>query len=139
MRLLLSGGRVVDPARGLDQTGDLLIEDGKIVLQGTGLQAAGAEVIHLKGLAVCPGFVDMHVHLREPGQEHKETIARGAAAAAHGGIATVACMPNTDPPVDHPAVVELIRARAAAAASSNVYSIGCLTKRSGGEELAEMG
>ncbi len=97
MKLLLKNGRVVDPSAGIDKKLDLLIEDGKVSRLGKQVRAKGVKSLDLAGLVVCPGFLDMHVHLREPGQEWKETIATGTRAAAAGGFTGVACMPNTVP------------------------------------------
>src|SRR5689334_16479244 len=102
--LLLTGGRVIDPANRLDASADLLIVDGKIAAVGpdaAGKAPAGAEKLNVKGLIVCPGLIDLHVHLREPGQTAKETIATGTAAAARGGFASLVCMPNTSPTIDN--------------------------------------
>jgi dihydroorotase len=139
VRLLLRNGRVVDPVAGLDDTLDVLVEDGGIARIEAKIAARGAEVLDLAGLVVCPGFVDMHVHLREPGQEWKETVASGTAAAAAGGFTAVACMPNTVPPNDNRSVTEFIVAQALAAGAARVHPIGCVTKGQKGEELAEMG
>jgi dihydroorotase len=138
VKLLLKNARVVDPASETDELLDVRIEDGKIAEIGRSLPAAGAATEDLKGLVVCPGFIDMHVHLREPGQEWKETIASGTAAAAAGGVTAVACMPNTVPVNDSRAVTELIVAAARDHGSVEVYPIGCVTKRMEGHELAEM-
>ena len=97
MRLLVKGGRVVDPSRDLDETADVLLADGLVADVGQKLSARGAEVFDADGLVVCPGFIDLHVHLREPGREDKETIATGTRAAAAGGFTAVCAMPNTDP------------------------------------------
>jgi dihydroorotase len=139
VRLLLRNGRVVDPASGIDDTLDVLIEDGRIARLDARIAARGAEVHDLAGLVVCPGFVDMHVHLREPGQEWKETVATGTRAAAAGGFTGVACMPNTDPPLDHRAVVEYVLTQARDHGVVNVWPIGCVSKGRKGQELAEMG
>lgn len=139
MKLLLRNGRVVDPASGHDAVADVLIEDGRVARVGKGLPDAGATVHDLTGLCVCPGFLDMHVHLREPGQEWKETVETGTRAAAAGGFTGVACMPNTEPPNDSRAVTELILAQARDHGVVPVYPIGCVTKGQKGAELAEMG
>ncbi|HEY3885302.1 MAG TPA: amidohydrolase family protein, partial [Vicinamibacterales bacterium] len=116
MALLLKGGRMVDPANGRDGEFDMLVDDGRIAAIGKDLPAGTARVIALRsGWIVAPGLIDIHVHLREPGQEHKETIATGAAAAAAGGFTAVACMPNTDPVNDHPGITELILRKASEA------------------------
>jgi dihydroorotase len=139
MKLLLKGGRVVDPANGIDGPSDVLIEDGRIAEVGRGLKAGGATVFEVPaGLVVCPGLIDMHVHLREPGQEHKETIATGVAAAVAGGFTAVACMPNTDPVNDQASVTRLILQRAASADLARVYPIGAVSRGSRGEQLAEV-
>ncbi len=140
--LLLTGGRVVDPANGIDAVADLLVSQGKIAAVGgeaAGRAPADAERLDVKGLVVCPGLIDMHVHLREPGQVSKETIATGTAAAARGGIASVVCMPNTQPPIDNAGTVALIHERAAAQGVVNVYVAGAITKNLAGEELAPVG
>lgn len=139
MNLLLKGGRVVDPASGTDEVLDVLIEDGKLAKLGKGLAAGGARAVDLKGKVVAPGFVDMHVHLREPGQEWKETIGTGARAAAAGGFTAVACMPNTVPVNDDRSVTEFIRSRARQTACVRVHPIGAISKGQKGEELAEIG
>ena len=132
-KLLLSNGRVVDPASGVDRVLDVLIADGRIERIERQLTAPDAERIDLTGLVVCPGFVDMHVHLREPGQEWKETVETGVRAAAAGGFTAVACMPNTEPVNDSRSVTELILQLAREAGSARVYPIGCVTKGQRGE------
>jgi dihydroorotase len=139
-RLLLKGGRVLDPASGRDGEFDVLIDNGRIARLGKGLPADGAEVFEVaRGWLVVPGLIDMHVHLREPGQEHKETIATGCAAAVAGGFTAVACMPNTDPVNDHAGITRAILQRAAEAGLARVYPIGSVSLRSKGEQLAELG
>ena len=139
MKLLLKGGRVVDPANRRDGEFDVLIDNGRIAAVGKTLPAEGARVMPLRaGWIVAPGLIDIHVHLREPGQEHKETIATGTAAAAAGGFTAVACMPNTDPVNDHPGVTELILRKAAEANLARVYPIGAVSIGSKGEQLAEL-
>src|SRR3954451_25048038 len=136
MKLLLKGGRVVDPGSGRDGEFDVLIENGRIARVGKSLPADGAEVFEIKrGWIVAPGLIDIHVHLREPGQEHKETIATGTASAAAGGFTAVACMPNTDPVNDHPGITELILRRAAEAGFARVYPIGAVSMGSKGEQM----
>ena len=134
MKRLLRGGRVVDPANGVDGQFDLLIEGDRIAQVGRDLPvglAEGGQVIELPpGLVVCPGFIDMHVHLREPGQEHKETIASGTASAVAGGFTAVACMPNTSPVNDNANVTSLILAKAAEAGLARVYPIGAVSRGS---------
>ena len=140
MKTLLKGGRVVDPAAGRDGEFDLLVEDGRIARIGKGLPAEGAEVVEVRrGWIVAPGLIDIHVHLREPGQEHKETIATGTASAVAGGFTAVACMPNTDPVNDHPGITELILRKAAEANLARVYPIGAVSIGSRGEQMAELG
>lgn len=142
MKLLIANGYVVDPAQQVNAGGrSLLIEDGRIV----GLLDRGeaipedTHVIDATGLIVAPGFIDLHTHLREPGQEYKETIATGAAAAVAGGWTSICAMPNTDPVNDNPAVTRFIIEQAQAAKLANVFPIGAVTKGSHGKELAEMG
>jgi dihydroorotase len=139
MKLLLRGGRVVDPASNRDGEFDVLIDSGRVARIAKGLPAEGADVLSLApGWIVAPGLIDIHVHLREPGQEHKETIATGTAAAVAGGFTAVACMPNTDPVNDHPGVTDLILKKAAAAGLARVYPIGAVSIGSRGEQLAEL-
>ena len=138
--ILVKGGRIIDPAQDMDRVADLLLEDG--VVKGIDEQIAspdGAQLIDAKGLVVCPGFVDLHCHLREPGFEHKETIATGTRAAARGGFTTICAMPNTDPVVDSRAVVEFVLRTARDDGSVRVLPIGCVTRGSEGAQLAEMG
>jgi len=138
VKLLLRGGRVVDPASGVDGALDVLIEEGRIARVERSIPDRGLETLDCAGLVVCPGFIDMHVHLREPGQEWKETVATGTAAAAAGGFTAVACMPNTMPVNDSRSVTELILTQAAKHGRVRVHPIGCVTKGQLGEELAEM-
>ena len=138
-KLIIRNGRVLDPASGHDATDDVLIEDGRIVGVATGIGAPGAETFDASGLIVAPGFIDMHVHLREPGFEHAETIETGARAAAAGGFTSVCCMPNTKPVNDNATVTSYIVERARKYAVVNVFPIGAITKNSAGEELAAMG
>jgi dihydroorotase len=139
MKLLLKGGRVVDPARGVDGPADVLIDGDRIAQVGRDLPAGDAVVREVpRGAIVCPGLIDMHVHLREPGQEHKETVATGSAAAVAGGFTAVACMPNTDPVNDSASVTRLILDRARAAGLARVYPIGAVSRGSKGEQLAEI-
>jgi dihydroorotase len=138
--LLLKGGRVVDPAAGRDGEFDVLVADGRVARVGKSLPADGADVVEIRrGWVVAPGLIDIHVHLREPGQEHKETIASGTLSAVAGGFTAVACMPNTDPVNDHPGITELILRRAAAAGLARVYPIGAVSIGSKGEQMAELG
>lgn len=139
MSLLIRGGRVIDPANGLDGVADVLVEDGTIARVGPALAApAGARVIEAAGRVVCPGFIDLHVHLREPGHEYKETIASGTRSAAAGGFTAVCCMANTDPVNDHGAVTEYILDRARSEGRVRVYPIGAVTRGLRGQELAEL-
>ncbi|HUH13358.1 MAG TPA: dihydroorotase [Longimicrobiales bacterium] len=138
--LLLRGGRVVDPAQGIDGVRDVLLVDGVVDTVGTGVEApAGARILDAGGLVVCPGFIDVHVHLREPGGEHKETITTGARAAAAGGFTAVCAMPNTDPPVDDPASVGFVLAEGLRAGWARVYPCGAISVGQEGERLAEVG
>jgi dihydroorotase len=138
--LLLRAVRLVDPAAGRDGAFDLRIEDGRVTEVGVDLDAGRAHVIDLpREWIVTPGLIDMHVHLREPGQEHKETIASGTAAAVAGGFTAVACMPNTDPINDHSSVTEFILKRAAEAGLARVYPIGAVSIGSRGDQLTEIG
>jgi len=140
MKTLLRNGRVVDPAQGLDGLADVLIDEGRVAAIGPRLDAASAQVIDIPAAwVVCPGFIDMHVHLREPGYEHKETVATGLAAAVAGGFTAVACMPNTNPINDNAGVTEFILKKAAAANLARVYPIGAVSQGSQGEQLAEIG
>lgn len=138
-RLLVKGGRVVDPSRDVDEVADIVLADGLIVETGPKLAARGAEVIDASGLIVCPGFIDLHVHLREPGREDKETIASGTRAAAAGGFTAVCAMPNTEPVNDTAGITQAILERARAEGVVRVYPIGAITRGSRGEELAEYG
>jgi dihydroorotase len=140
--LLLTGGRVVDPANRLDAKADVLLSEGKIAAVGAdAAQKAprGVERMDVSGLIVCPGLIDLHVHLREPGQTAKENIASGAAAAVRGGFTSVVCMPNTSPAIDNAGTVALIHERAAEQGLANVFVAGAITKNLAGEELAPIG
>ncbi|HEV3471334.1 MAG TPA: dihydroorotase [Pyrinomonadaceae bacterium] len=141
MRLLIANGYVIDPAEGVNAGRDVFIEDGRVraLLKRGEARPEGAEVFDATGLVVAPGFIDLHTHLREPGQEYKETVATGAAAAVPGGWASVCAMPNTDPVNDNPAVTASIIEQARLAGLANVFPVGAITKGSRGEELAEMG
>ena len=136
--ILVRRGRIVDPAQGLDQVSDLLIEDGAISGIGSGTAREDAQVIDAAGLVVSPGFIDLHCHLREPGFEYKETIATGTLAAARGGFTTVCAMPNTDPVMDTRATVEFVLSKARDEGVVRVLPIGAVTKGSRGAEMAEM-
>ncbi len=133
---MIRGGRAIDPANGLDARRDVLLRDGVISEIGEHLEAADAEVLDASGAIVAPGFVDMHVHLREPGQTHKETIATGSAAAVAGGFTSVACMPNTEPALDSPALIAEVLRLAAVVGLARVYPIAAITRGRAGKELA---
>ena len=133
MTRLLKGGRVVDPANGIDEVRDVLIDSDRIATVGRDLPVDGAAVVEIPpGFIVCPGFIDMHVHLREPGQEHKDTVASGTAAAVAGGFTAVACMPNTTPINDEANITAYILAKAAKAGLAHVYPIGAVSRGSQG-------
>jgi dihydroorotase len=137
-RILIEGGRVIDPNQQLDRVTNLLIEDGRIA--GYDVAANGQELIlDARGKIVSPGLIDMHVHLREPGREEDETIATGTAAALSGGFTSIACMPNTEPPLDTQAQVEFVHHQATRADNCNVYVIACVSRNREGKELAEIG
>ena len=136
--LLVRGGRVVDPDQGIDRVDDVLVRDGRIVAIG-GHGGAADEMIDATGLIVSPGLIDMHVHLREPGREEDETIETGTRAALAGGFTSVACIPNTEPPIDTQAAVEFIHQKAARADTCNVFVVGCVSRNREGKELAEIG
>lgn len=139
MKTVLKGGRLVDPRHGIDGACDILIEDGRFSKVGRDLPANGATIVEVPAdWIVCPGFIDMHVHLREPGQEHKETIATGTEAAVAGGFTAVACMPNTDPVNDQAGVTEFILAKASQAGRARVYPIGAVSRGSLGTQLADI-
>lgn len=140
--LLVRGGRVVDPSQGIDRIDDVLVRDGHVVAVGrSGTQPVGRvdETIDATGLVVTPGLVDMHVHLREPGREEDETIETGTRAALAGGFTSVACIPNTEPPIDTQAAVEFIHQKAARADTCNVFVVACASRGREGKELAEIG
>lgn len=139
MTLLVKGGRVINPAMGQDEVCDILIKDGKFANIGQDLSADGAEVLDAKGLVIAPGFIDMHVHLRQPGQSGKETIASGTAAAAAGGITRVATMPNTKPVIDSAIIVDGMKYKIAKEAKVKVEIIGSISKNLAGQELSAMG
>ncbi len=139
MKLLIKGGRVINPATNFDDIADVLIEDGKIVKIAKGIKTRADEIYEAAGKVVTPGLVDIHVHLREPGQEAKEDFASGTQAAAAGGFTTICTMPNTKPVVDTAALVRSLKQRAGDAGVVNVEIIGAVTKEQAGAELAEMG
>ena len=139
MKRLLKGGRVIDPANGIDGMHDVLIDGDRIARVGRDLPVDGATVVEVpQGYLVCPGLIDIHVHLREPGQEHKETVASGTASAVAGGFTAVACMPNTAPVNDNANVTAYILAKAAEAGLARVYPIGAVSRGSRGELLADI-
>jgi len=139
--LLISGGHILDPSQGIDKVADLLITKGKIAWlgdKGAAPSQSDLTTIDATGLIVCPGFVDLHCHLREPGFEDKETIATGTKAAAKGGFTTVCCMPNTNPPLDTQASIDYVNKTVEAEGTVQVLPIGCVTKGRQGKELTEM-
>ncbi|MCL0082231.1 dihydroorotase [Dehalococcoidia bacterium] len=137
MNLLIQNGRIIDPSQGMDCVGDLLIANGRIAQIGKQVTIPDRQhsVLQAQGMIVCPGFIDLHCHLRQPGFEAKETIASGTKAAARGGFTTVCCMPNTNPPIDTQAVVEQVQRIASAEAAVRVLPIGCITEGRGGKKL----
>jgi len=141
MKLVIANGYVIDPAQEMNAGRNLLIEDGRVVdlLARAEPLPEDAQIVDATGLIVAPGFIDLHTHLREPGQEYKETIASGVAAAVAGGWTSVCAMPNTDPINDNPALTRFMIEQGQAAKLANVFPIGAITKGSGGKELAEMG
>lgn len=136
MKYLIKGGKVIDPANHIQEVLDVLVENGQILSVEKKIKAADAEIIDVKGMIVAPGFIDMHVHLREPGFEHKEDIASGTRAAAVGGFTTICCMPNTQPVVDNLAAASFVRERAKKSGVVNVLPIGAITKKQEGQELS---
>jgi len=137
--ILIRGGRVIDPSQEIDDVLDVAVADGKIAALGRKVTHTADEVIDAREMIVAPGLIDMHVHLREPGFEEKETIESGTAAAAAGGFTAVACMPNTDPTLDNDSEIEFVLRQAARVGHTRVYPIGALTKGRQGKELAEIG
>jgi dihydroorotase len=136
--LLIRGGRIIDPSQETDKTGNLLVKDGKIAWLGEGTPPdEDFAVLDAAGLIVCPGFIDLHCHLRQPGDEEKETIATGTRAAARGGFTTVCCMPNTNPPLDNEAMMNYVRTVAAREGVIRVFPIGCVTVGRKGKEPAD--
>ena len=139
--LLIHGGHIIDPSQGIDEIGSLLITKGKISWLGRGEVTPpqpNYAVLHARRLIVCPGFVDLHCHLRQPGCEEKETIATGTQAAAKGGFTTICCMPNTNPPLDNQTTVDYVKSTAATEGVVRVLPIGCISKGRKGQELAPM-
>jgi dihydroorotase len=137
--MIIRQGRLIDPSQDLDQTCDILIDDGVVAEIGTSIKADGAEVMDAEGLVVCPGLVDMHVHLREPGREDEETIESGTRAAVRGGFTTVACMPNTSPPIEGEEGVEFVLSKAREAGWARVYPIAAASRGLEGKTLSEIG
>lgn len=137
-RLIIKGGYIIDPANNIDKVCDILIENGKIIEVSKDIKKNDADIIEAKGKYVCPGFIDMHVHLREPGREDEETIESGTRAAARGGFTSILCMPNTEPPIDNEGLVEFVYKQAREKGVVNVYCSGCITKGRSGKELVEM-
>jgi dihydroorotase len=137
--VLIKNGRIIDPVLNLDQVSDLLIEDGKVSRIGQSIPTFSVEVLDASGLVVAPGFIDIHVHLREPGREDEETIETGSLAAATGGFTSVCCMPNTDPVNDNPSVTSYIKSAAAQRAVTRVFPLGAISQGRKGEKLAEIG
>lgn len=138
MTLLIKNGQVINPATNMDEIADVYVEDGKVVEISQGIKQKADKVIDAKGCFVMPGFIDMHVHLRDPGFEHKETIETGCKAAAHGGYTTILAMPNTKPVVDNPDVVKYVQNKADAVGVVNVLQVGAITKGQQGKELADI-
>ncbi|MCC6578813.1 MAG: dihydroorotase [Phycisphaeraceae bacterium] len=137
--MLIHGGRVIDPATGLDETADVLLEDGKVKQIGKLPRDAAPRTFDASGCIVSPGLIDIHVHFREPGQEEKETIATGSASAVAGGFTSVCCMANTDPAIDDDGRIDFVYHQARKANKANVFPIGAITKGRAGQELAEIG
>jgi dihydroorotase len=136
--LLIRDGRIIDPGQGIDEAGCLLIEDGRISWRGEAPPRFDGDVVRAGGLIVCPGFIDLHCHLRQPGFEEKETIATGMLAAARGGFTTICCMPNTNPPLDDRITLDWVKAEAAREDMVRVLPIGCVSRGRKGEELVDM-
>lgn len=137
--ILFTGGRLIDPLSGTDTTSDVRISGGRVVEIGSGLSAGGAETIDISGAVICPGFIDLHVHLREPGREDEETVATGSAAAARGGFTAVGAMPNTNPVCDNAAVADKVAAAARLAGLCEVIPAGSLTKGLEGKYISPVG
>ena len=137
--LLIKNARIIDPGNNIDGIGSILIKDGVIQQTGNNITESAPQVIDASGLVACPGFIDLHCHLREPGFEEKETMASGAAAASHGGFTTICCMPNTNPPLDNVATIDYVNTIAAAQSSRiTILPIGCITKNREGQEITDM-
>ncbi len=136
--ILIKGGRIIDPGQNLDKTGDLLVTGDRITFPGDEKPATECTIIDATGMVVCPGFIDLHCHLRQPGFEEKETIATGTLAAARGGFTTVICMPNTEPPLDNASAIDYVKSIATTEGTVRVLPVGCISKGREGQELAEM-
>jgi len=136
--LLIKDGRIIDPSQGIDQLGSLMLSEGRIIWRGVTPPQTDYDVLYAEGKVVCPGFIDLHCHLRQPGFEEKETIATGTRAAAKGGFTTVCCMPNTSPPLDSRETIDYVKSEAEKSGVIRVLPIGCVTKGRNGEELADM-
>jgi len=139
--LLIYNGHIIDPAHRVDEIGSLLLREGKVVWRGKAKEAPPCPdyaILDAEGLVVCPGFIDLHCHLRQPGEEEKETIATGTQAAARGGFTTVCCMPNTKPPLDSKAMIDYVKSVAVTEGVARVLPIGCVTRGRRGEELADL-
>jgi dihydroorotase len=136
--LLIKDGRIIDPRQDTDGLGSLLLSEGKIAWQGVTPPQGDYEILYAEGMVVCPGFVDLHCHLRQPGFDQKETIATGTQAAARGGFTTICCMPNTNPALDSPETLEYVKTEAEKSGIIRVLPIGCVTKGRSGQELADM-
>lgn len=139
MKKLLKGARVIDPSQNTDTTSDVLIVDGHIAAIKDEIEISDAKVIDLSGMIVTPGLIDMHAHFRDPGYEYKEDIESGSMSAAAGGFTAVACMPNTNPPIDNSALVQYVKSKASKAGKIKLLPIGCVSKGQEGKEIAEMG
>src|SRR5262249_10565894 len=137
--LRISNGRIIDPSQGIDQVADLWVRGDRIAGLGPQPDLRADRTLDAAGLIVCPGLIDMHVHLREPGREEDETIATATAAALAGGVTSVACMPNTEPAIDNQAAAEFVYLQAGRAGNANVFPVGAVTKGRQGQELAEIG
>jgi dihydroorotase len=137
--LIIQGGRILDPVSGRDEAADLFATEGKIVKLLSAEERRHARVVDARGLIVAPGLVDIHVHLREPGQTHKENIESGSAAAAAGGVTSMVCMPNTSPACDNAGAIQLINDVIARQAVVNIWPTGCITINREGEKLAPIG
>jgi len=136
--LLIPNGRLLDPGQGIDETGSLFISEGRIGWLSQGkLPRTDYDILDARGLIVCPGFIDFHCHLRQPGFEEKETIASGTQAAARGGFTTVCAMPNTTPPQDTPSVIDYVKSTAASQGAVRVLPIGCVSKERKGQEAVD--